>query len=184
MTPSVDARLASMITAISKTIIPAIPDDESLAREQASLLLGHLHMLRGQIDHSVRYEAFALMGIKRLAQLLVEQADGVGARASAAIERLRGALAGIPATPSPSDVRDATTALGAAIEDLIDRGLDDASPAFSAYAAGQVIMHDREWAMNDRAWFAGAGFDPARETLPDIADLMDTLAHQFERACS
>lgn len=178
MTPSLDERLASMITAVAKTILPAIPGDESLAKEQAGLLLGHLNMLQQQLDFALGYERFEMEGVKRLANSLVDRADG-GPKTQAAVNALQQALGNSLYARGGAEVRAATEALGAAIEALVDDGMDDATSAFRASIAQAIIGHERIWSMHDRAWFAGAGYEAAADNMPSIATLMDQLEREF-----
>ena len=45
MNPSIELRIKTMVRALTEIIIPAIDRDNSLAQEQAGLLIGHLHVL-------------------------------------------------------------------------------------------------------------------------------------------
>ncbi|MGB1906325.1 MAG: hypothetical protein ACPHN3_03275, partial [Spongiibacter sp.] len=48
MNPSQSLRVSTMMRALQDSIMPAIGDDQPLAREQAGLLLGHLAALQQQ----------------------------------------------------------------------------------------------------------------------------------------
>ena len=50
MNPSIDLRIRSMLRALQETVIPALDPSDALAREQAGLLVGHLHAL--SIQHA------------------------------------------------------------------------------------------------------------------------------------
>ena len=45
MNPSIELRLRTMIRAVTEVILPAVNPHDSLAQEQAQLLIGHLHAL-------------------------------------------------------------------------------------------------------------------------------------------
>ncbi len=56
MTPTVDERLASLIRSLSQVVLPHLPPEASLAQEQVHLSLGHLQILRAQIDAAPAFE--------------------------------------------------------------------------------------------------------------------------------
>src|SRR3546814_13248477 len=93
MTPSTDERIASIIRSLTEVILPHLPADASLAQEQAQLAIGHLQILRLQIDGIQDFEAEELADARLLASELAAAIDG-GPRTAAARSRLDAVLAG------------------------------------------------------------------------------------------
>ena len=56
MTPNIDERLASIIRALTEVVLPHLPPEASLAQEQVHLAVGHLQILRAQLDDIPAYE--------------------------------------------------------------------------------------------------------------------------------
>jgi hypothetical protein len=159
MNPSIELRIKTMVRALTEIIIPAIDRDNSLAQEQAGLLIGHLHVL---LQHEGREHLICEIerkGLKQLADDLLAASHG-GEATSAAAARLK-AL--------PDDVD--TNTLSHAIEALIiDAGIDG-SDTFKQTCDTLVIKHAREETRRARVWFKAIGFDHDPDALPDIDSL-------------
>ncbi|HMO68292.1 MAG TPA: hypothetical protein PKE25_06450, partial [Novosphingobium sp.] len=67
MIPSIDDRLASVVRALTEGILPHLPADASLAQEQVQLCIGHLQILRAQIDAAPAFEREELADAAALA---------------------------------------------------------------------------------------------------------------------
>jgi hypothetical protein len=174
MTPSIDDRIATMITAIQTIIRPALAEADSLAREQAGLLVGHLMMLRAQIDHVPAFERAALRQSIALAGDLVAEARG-GSRLSAAAQDLSESIATGKTAVAPAEVRAACQAIDQAVEQLVHAARADGAPGCLAALSARILDHVEARTTIDRAWFAGAGFEADPGALPSIDDLMRRL---------
>ena len=146
MTPNVDDRLASVIRALTDVVLPALPPEAGLAQEQVQLALGHLQILRAQIDGSLAFEAAELADARALAEQLAGMAGG---------EALAEPLAAAKRAATPADIRAARVAIHAAIHDLVPAASRD--PAL----VRTIIAAERARVAKDRAWFAPFGFDIA-----------------------
>lgn len=159
MNPSIELRIHTMIRALTESIIPAVDPENSLACEQANLLLGHLHVL---LQHEGREKTICDIERACLIQLagaLVDASSG-GSATVAATARVR----------NLSDDVDTDT-LSHAIEALIiDSGIDG-SEAFKRTCDTLVVEHAREATRRSRIWFKPMGFDHDPEALPDIDSL-------------
>ena len=91
MTPSAADRMATMMRALAEVVLPAIDPANSLAVEQARLVLGHLAVLSGQGDEA-RLDALELASEQDLARQLVALPAG-GPLSAAALANLATALA-------------------------------------------------------------------------------------------
>src|SRR3546814_16780178 len=76
MTPSTDERIASIIRSLTEVILPHLHADASLAQEQAQLAIGHLQILRLQIDVIQAFEAEETADARLLASELADAIEG------------------------------------------------------------------------------------------------------------
>jgi hypothetical protein len=176
MSPSVDLRLASMIRAVGDVILPALAQD-GFATEQAKLLLGHLHILRAQIDDAPAFERLELAAARQLAGRVLEQVSG-GSETTAAAAALTEAR-DQPAA-DPRAVRTVRAAINGAIEGLIEAAAIDGNAASRAAIMRIVVRAEAEAADRGRAWFAASGFEGAGVVLPAIPEMLAA----FERDCA
>ena len=161
MNPSVELRLRTMIRALNETIIPAVDPNDSLAQEQAGLLLGHLHVL---LQHHGREQKVCdneHEALKKLALALIESSDG-GDVTEAATKRLRQLV-------NDGDI----DSLSHAVEALIVDAGTDGSEAFKKTCDALVIQHGREATLRSRIWFKSMGFDHDPDSLPEIDSLFE-----------
>jgi hypothetical protein len=155
MNPSIDDRLASIIRSLTDIILPALPREAGLAQEQTQLAIGHLKIIRAQLDSLPAFEIEELADTRVLAGVLLSKAAG-GPRTSAAESAVRMALEqdGGEEHPRQSRIR-----INRAIDELIRQLAEDGTPEFRAFAADTVIRLQGERALKDRKWFALMGFD-------------------------
>lgn len=161
MNPSIELRLRTMIRALTEVIVPAVDAQDSLAREQAQLLLGHLHALLQQHRHEADIDRVERRTLDKLAHDLAEASAG-GEATARATTRLRA---------QPPDT--ATADIAHAVEALLIASGEDGSESFQRTSAALVLKHARESAVRGRAWFKPMGFDPVPDTLPAIATLLE-----------
>lgn len=174
MIPSVDLRLASMIRAMGDVILPALAAD-GFATEQAKLMLGHLHILRAQVDDAPEYERLELGAARRLGGALRDIAAG-GSRTMEAASALAEAVAAT--AERPAEVRAGRSAINGAIERLIEAASEDGEPGFRAEALRLVVRAEAVAADRGRAWFAASGFEGAGGELPAIPDMLAAFARE------
>jgi hypothetical protein len=155
MIPSVDDRLASVVRAITDVILPSLPAEAALAREQAQLAVGHLQILRGQLDAAPAFELEELSDARALGAALLAKGQG-GPECSAALAALQAALDINDAKGLP---RQRRTEIHAAIDGVIRHAAIDATPGFRQQLATVVIEMETARANKDRKLFAPMGFD-------------------------
>jgi len=153
MTPSTDERIASIIRSLTEVILPHLPADASLAQEQVQLAIGHLQILRLQIDGIQDFEAEELADTRVLASELADAIDG-GPRTAAARSRLDAVL-----EDDASGVRTALSATNKAIEDLVQAVSADGSETARAKLPQLILGHEARRVEKDRRWFLPYGFD-------------------------
>lgn len=154
MIPNIDDRLASIIRALSEVVLPHLPPEASLAQEQVHLSIGHLQILRAQIDAAPGHERGELDDIVQLGLALGSEVGG-GSATQAAL----GDLAATVKAADGNDVRSQYRAVSLAIEALVRAVASDGEPTDKAALNKIVLEHEAVRAQKDREWFAPFGFD-------------------------
>lgn len=154
MTPSIDERLASVVRALTEVILPHLPPEASLAQEQVHLAIGHLQIIRAQLDDAPAFEREELDDAVVLARALADCVQGGPATTGALSE-----MAAAVARADGSDVRGQRQAIHDAIDGLIKAASADASPEARQALSRTIIAHEHTRAQKDRKWFAPFGFD-------------------------
>jgi hypothetical protein len=152
MIPSVDDRLASVVRALTDVVMPSLPPEAGLAQEQLQLTIGHLQILRAQLDATPDYEAEEAADVRALGQQLLG-AGGGGAATSSALAALKSAM------EAKAGPREDRIAIHTAIDALIKACSNDGSDAFRAQIGKIIVTHQTPRTMKDRKWFAPFGFD-------------------------
>jgi hypothetical protein len=154
MIPTIDERLASVVRALTEVVLPHLPPEASLAQEQVHLAVGHLLILRAQIDAAPAYEREELEDALALADALrrkVRSGDGTKA-----------ALAILDASVNDAEgasIRDRRKAVHEAIEGLVRAISADGDPAARAALTTTILKFESARTEKDRRWFAPFGFD-------------------------
>lgn len=154
MTPSIDERLGSVIRSLSEVILPHLPADAPLAQEQAQLAIGHLQILRAQIDAAPDFEREELDDYLNLARLLTQQSCVREAHPAqvVSIEDAVGNSEGL-------GVREQRVTVNRAVEALISAAMGASDTACSETVRTLVLDHAAARSLKDRKWFAAFGFD-------------------------
>jgi hypothetical protein len=173
MTPDIGMRLDTIARALQQVVIPALPADQVLAIEQATLSLAHLGIIGEQLSYVADYEAAGLADMTGLAEQLVAASAG-GPETQAATEALRDVLARAGASPddAAATAKDRRNALAAAIDSVIRASGLDGDAEFVAASQRLVLEHGTRQSFRDRAWFRASGLDPDRAALPSIPELL------------
>lgn len=154
MNPSIDDRLGSVIRALSEVILPHLPAEAALAQEQAHLAIGHLQIIRAQIDDAPAFEREELADAAALGSALnaaIPQDGHTGGALSA--------LAAAVAAADGSEVRAQHRAIQTAIEQLVKVVSANGAPDLRQSLSAIIIDHEDRRAQKDRKWFAAFGFD-------------------------
>jgi len=166
MLPNIDLRIANMIKAVEQVILPALPDRERLARDQAMLVAGHLRMIGDQWKWALAYEQISLDDLAGLGRVLLSHV------APLLQEQLEEALA-VADTCDRSSItalEQANIVLGRVVDRII-LGEGDPNPLPQA-VADAVLDYGRRHARRERIWFKGNRLDPDQADLPDIGAMM------------
>lgn len=163
MLPDIDLRLANTLKALTEVVLPALPADAPLAREQAELAIAHLGVVAQQWKHALAFELESLDAACRLARGLAEAA-GEATHAAALTAQLERA-AGIDRMRYDA-VATAHRELVAVIAEVITE--DRAANPLAARITEHVLAYAERQALRERAWFAACGLDPDRDSLPSL----------------
>ena len=158
MTPTVDERLASVVRALTEVILPHLPPEASLAQEQVQLAIGHLQILRAQLDSVPAFEREELDDAKAVAAALAREVAG-GPVTEAALHALSACVAGADG----ADVRGQTTALNKAVDALVRGVSTDGAVTAKASLSRIILEHESVRVLKDRRWFLPFGFDTILE---------------------
>ncbi len=154
MLPTVEERLDSIIRALTTVVLASLPSDAKLAREQVQLSVGHLSILREQIEVLPQFEREELVDAVALATTLLQQCGGgkttLAARQN--LERLLAAQTDSPRDPNAGEVKSA-------ISDLIEASFCDESKDCQRLVFKSVINCEKERSNKDRIMFKSYGFD-------------------------
>ncbi len=168
MLPNIDLRIANMVKALEQVILPALPRDQRLARDQAMLVAGHLRMLGDQWKAALRYERISLDALAGLARDLIPAAPAALGR------RLEDALTAAQGCDRESVIalEQANIALGHAVDAVILGG--EAHTPLPQASIDAILDYALRHARRERTWFKRNGLDPDRGDLPDLAAMLDT----------
>lgn len=152
MIPNVDDRLASVVRALTEVVLPHLPPEASLAQEQVQLAVGHLQILRAQLDSLPRYEHEELADARAL--------GGALAKCSGDAQTSAAATAVVTAANAQgNDGRVLLKGINQAIEALVRAVAADGDAATKAQLSATILKHEHARAQKDRQWFAPFGFD-------------------------
>jgi hypothetical protein len=155
MNPSVPDRLSSAIRALSYVVLPALPPEASLAREQTQLVIGHLQITLAQYAATPAFEQ--------------QEADDFRDLAITIAQLSQGGLATVEATHGLTDALEASKELPALAQtDMLQKAIDvllialveDGEGAASTAIKTKVLEQATHRADVDRRWFSLMGFDP------------------------
>lgn len=166
MTPSIEARLESVLHGLRDVIFPAINPNEALALEQSGLILAQLTMLLQQLPYADRYYRLCRDDARDTAAAIVQHAAG-GARSRAAADALAALLTG----EGTGDPHADYLALAGEISALTISVAQDAEPDWRSRVNATVLAFSIRQNHRERVWFKDAGFDPDPAELPNLAEL-------------
>lgn len=167
MLPGIDIRIANLIKAIEEVVLPAIPSQERLAKEQARLIASHLAMIAEQWHLALPFELGSLDNICALARDLSPHVD------EAQSTTLRTALAEADSINRSkiADVEQAIKTVGAAVDSVILG--DDGDSSLSDAARTIILRYGKAQSLRERVWFKSNGQDPDANELPDLNEIID-----------
>ncbi|MEU2004698.1 hypothetical protein ACH47B_27220 [Rhodococcus sp. NPDC019627] len=172
-TPSMGIRLATVARALEQVIIPALPPEEVLAREQATLAIVHLTTMAEQYRYMAEYELGSLADMSALANDLLAATEG-GPVTTAAAKALRQIQDEVSTSTSPSTAHERRNTIAGGIDALVRASAEDGHLSSRTMQHRLIVDHGSRQATRDRAWFRGHGTDPDAATLPSIPELISS----------
>ncbi|MFD2579823.1 hypothetical protein ACFSTD_17200 [Novosphingobium colocasiae] len=153
-----------MIRALDQVIMPALDPNNSLAREQAGLLAGHLRLLAAQWNRTENYARTCLDD-------LVQSLEGFEPAGGPHTAKAFDAVARTIAARSPNGIEQQYKQLSA-VADALVRAVDiDGDAALRQQLHRALLAFSRRQALRDRSWFALSGFDLKPDELIPIEKL-------------
>jgi hypothetical protein len=149
MTPTIDERLASVVRSLSEVVLPHLPPEASLAQEQVHLAVGHLQILRAQLDAAPAFEREELDDAKGIGLALAEAVPGTeGSALRATIDSADG-----------SNVRGQYQAINDSVAVLVSAVYAKGEEAERAAVSRIILEHEHPRVQKDRRWLLPFGFD-------------------------
>ena len=176
MVPTIDQYIDTCIRALGEVVLPAIDKSDSMALEQAQLVIGLLTLMAEHWDKTLLLEMVELRAHLQLGRALEAAAAG-GAATHAAFEtscRATASLAPLASIdiPTHAELRTANVALRTSITGLLAAARSDGATEFRSRATALVIAHAAEQNRLARSWFAKSHLDADWNRLPPIAQLL------------
>ena len=157
MIPTVDERLASVVRALTDVVVPSLPPEAGLALEQIQLSIGHIQIIRAQLDAAPAFEREELSDAIAVGEALKHLSGGDETRAAVGV--LDDKTSAAAAAEGLSEVRAARGAIHDAVTTLIGAVSRDGDDPSRAALRSVIISQERARALKDRRWFAPFGFD-------------------------
>ncbi|MDF1690799.1 MAG: hypothetical protein P1U47_00385 [Zhongshania sp.] len=158
MNPSSALRIDTMMRTLQDTIMPAIRDDQPLAKEQAGLMLGHLAALQQQANREHAVDDYC----QALLLTLADEVLRLGAEESS--------IADLLASLDTARKNGELIALGFHIERIL--ASSDTSAVFKRESSKVAMQYAADHTHMGRAWFLPMGFDGNPKALPTVAELL------------
>ena len=162
MVPDIALRIQTMLRSMSDTVIPSIPEQESVSREQAYLVMAHLRVIADQIDRGFQFQLAELKDFVTLNLVLSAKATGgVASEACARAAKLCADRAR-PLTelevPSQSEIDALILELRQTADDLVKASIADGTQAFRDYVSAAVTDHAKRQLTRERILSRKTGF--------------------------
>ena len=176
MVPDIALRIEVCRHTLTECLIPALDPGQTLAIEQAHVVVAHLNVIADQIDRVLHFRLADLKGAAALTQELVDLAAGGEAvtdaarEASAALEVAEPYLA--VTLPDPAVLQELMLALKSAADRLLQASFTDGDETFRKRAARSVLDRALPTITRERVWTRKTGFDPLADSLPSMRDAL------------
>jgi len=175
MAPDIGLRIQSILRSIREVIIPALPQTERLAADQAQLIIGNLLII---IDQHELIFHYALTELAEFSGLLRDLSHEIGddsgeddngqndmllARAQSLLELH---------LPAYREIDDLVRATRGATDRLIRATAEHNDSVVQRRLAKLLMDQSARQIERERAWTAASGFDPDRNSIPPLAHLL------------
>ena len=163
-----ELRLRTAIEAMTHVVIPAIDPRESLAIEQAKLVVGMLSTSLDFLPLEFAFNRTELTELVGTATDVADEADSddLQTATAAATDVLDRAGA------DPSELLDAIRRLRSALASTVEQVCTDGSDAARRTVADSVLRAAESETLRTRTAYLGHGFEGPAPTLPPLAELL------------
>lgn len=172
-----EIQIATLMTAMTNVVIPAIDPDNRLAIEQASLVVGMLSLMAKQLPLQFRFDRDELQRLVGVADEIRNIFEG-GSVHETALDQLARSRASAVETleycqVEPAGLVEAIRALRTDLGLLITELGENASSPHELEAAETIIMKmSRDQLLRDRALLAPQNWETDPASLPAIETLL------------
>jgi hypothetical protein len=176
MVPDFALRIHAMIRSLREVVLPALPNDEMLAIDQANILVGYLGIMAEQHDRVFEYLLVELAEYAELLRAMVEDAHGAQSTGDA-VAKARAAL-GVAAPilqmsiPRQGELSALVRSLKESVDELLLAARQDGTPAYRQASSTRVMLQAERQILRERAWFRASGFELEAGQLPSIDDVL------------
>ena len=178
MVPDFALRIQSMIRSLREVILPALPNDQLLAIDQANILVGYLRIMAEQHDRVFEYLLVELAEYAKLVGVLIDGAQG-GQSTDDAVARARSALAKaapLTAIPRQAELAARVKSLKVSVDELLHAAREDGTAAFRQESTSRVMEQAERQILRERVWFRASGFELDASQLPSIDEVLGARA--------
>lgn len=172
-----EIQLQSMIKAMKDVVIPAMDSNNTLALEQAQLIVGMMGLMQYQLPVQYRFDRDeltrlidVLYGLRVLCDLdpaiahLPERYKGLLTDARRLVDH-----SGV----DPAELRDGVRKIRHVIGEVVCLARDCAHPDIVTRVEKEVLALSEAQLKRDRALVAAQGWEPDPDSLPDIHALLN-----------
>jgi hypothetical protein len=176
MVPDFALRFQAMIRSLREVILPALPNGQMLAIDQANILIGYLGIMALQHDKVFDYLLAELSEYAELVNAMVEDAPG-GESNDETVVAARAALAKAThilkmSIPRQSELSGVVTSLKKSADELLCAARQSETAALGQASANRVMEQAGRQIMRERAWFRESGFELDADKLPSIDEVL------------
>ncbi len=171
-----EIQIASMLKAMKDVVIPALGSSNKLATEQASLVVGMLHLMASQLPHQFRFDRDELSRLIDTAKALqdIRSGDAAANAALAALTAQRDAATGVleECQRDPADLKESVRGLRKCVGDLVTALARTGESDNQLHVEKLVIDMSREQLLRDRSLLKLQGWEPDPAAVPEITKLL------------
>jgi hypothetical protein len=176
MVPDIALRLQSMTRAMTEVVIPGIDPSQTLALEQAHLVVAYLALLSDQHDKTFQYEMAELRDARSLLeQLLACSKSSLRTNATLSSGKRWFSNSGPVASlsiPSQERLADLVREVKGAADALVQAAYEESNADIRAAVTSAVMNHAERQIARERVWARKAGFEVEPEKLPGFDQVL------------
>jgi hypothetical protein len=178
--PDFALRIQSMIRSLREVILPALPNEQMLAIDQANILVGYLRIMAEQHDRVFEYLLVELSEYAELVSALTKDAQG-GESIDGAVVTAQSALAKAApvlrtSIPRQAELAALVKSLKLSVDELQHAARRNGTAAMRQASTKHVMEQAERQIMRERVWFRASGFELDAGELPPIDQVLGARA--------